>query len=197
MERSRIHRYDYTPKRTEAADHNRSASALRKLVLFGSITGITLFGAAETGVFHIEDAPVRVWRGIRSIDIPSERDYQGPGKLYDTPVEPQVLKQFLTEDFGNGEIPVRSEPSAGGDLVGITLRTYLVNGKEWWGATYPGDSAVGHSEGPDGEPYGIWFKADAVPLFQRTQSGEYVPVGVARGAYIAENFLTLPVETPR
>ena len=196
--KGRAQRYAYTPRRSEKRPSlAERGSIIRPLVLFTAVTGITLFGAAEaTGVFHIEDVPSAVVKGVQSAieKLPEERDYQGRGEYYNTPVEPGVEKQFLTEDWGQGEIPVRSEPGPG-DQVGITLRTFLVDGQEWWGVAYPSDSTVGHIEGPDGETYGLWFKADVVPLFAKTEDGEYVPIGVVHGAFIAQNFLTLPQET--
>lgn len=167
---------------------------VRNLLVFAAVTGSSFFLGRAVGI-HVEDLPSSVVNAAGSVVdlLPAERDYQGRGELYDKPVDPGVRKQFLTEDFGHVEIPVRDEPGQGGQL-GITLRTYLVDGEERWGSTYPSNSPVGKTEGPDGEYYGLWFKADSVPLFERTESGEYVPVGVAVDAYMAENFLTTPLD---
>lgn len=182
-----------SPRRNRRNVSNLVANAAR----IGAVAVITTVGgliaAKEAGV-NIEDIPAGITQVIKApfTLLPQEHDYQGSGKLFEQPIEPGIRKEFLTVGFGQVELPVRSEPGPDGHQIGFTLEGYKVEGVEVFGYQYLSNASVGSVVGPDGERYGEWFKADKVPLFRRTESGEYEPIGVATGAYMAENFLTTP-----
>lgn len=107
------------------------------------------------------------------------------------PIEGEGVKKYVTNTFGNGlEIPLRPEPTMKKE-VAIALEGFLVNAQPVYGVGYPSNEPTeGEFFKKDGKVYGRWYQVEEIPFFVKNESGEYIPGGVARGVYVAGNFLT-------
>jgi len=115
------------------------------------------------------------------------------GKLNGEYVKEMEAGKYRTDTFGNGEeIPLRREPNQG-KQAGIALPNFNVEAQPVYGTFYSSNQE-NLSVVVDGEKYGIWYKIDEVQIWEKTPGGEYVPIGVVKGAYVSGNFLTRIVD---
>ena len=107
--------------------------------------------------------------------------------------------RYLTDPYGKiVEIPLRREPNLSEkSQIGYTVVGQEVVGQAVFGVVYPSDSLYLGNFESEGKRFGVWYRVDEVPLYQKDGSGKLVPVidpetrepKKAKDVYIAGNFL--------
>jgi hypothetical protein len=142
-----------------------------------------VLGVGATAGFGILEAGKR--------DIPSR-------KLTGKPVEGEVEKTFITDELPDQVgIPLRSEFNRSDDsIICWTTSGHIVEGRAYYGPTYPTQDSLGHSVESDNRTYGWWYEITGVPFYDKTEDGKLVPrldeneQQIYGTAKVAGNFLT-------
>lgn len=148
-----------------------------------------LDGAAKLG--FVVASGSALWYLINRAEKRSE-------SLSGKPIEGKQKELYFTSPLPDEpNIPVRSLPELGDNIIGYVGKGHIVEGRAYNGRVYPGESGLGKFEGSDGDSYGKWFKVDRVPLYSVDQRGNLQSVRdigdvnqkVVNGVYIAANGL--------
>ena len=96
---------------------------------------------------------------------------------------------YETQNLAGGPFPVYKKRDETKQL-GVSFPDKRVRARAFLGPTYASNAKYASYQAEDGRKYGWWYQVDAIPIYEQTESGEYVYKDVVQGGWLKIDFLT-------